>query len=209
MPDTSQLVAFVIASAVLGITPGPDIIYVITRGAAQGARAGVAAAAGLTTGVIGHTAFTVIGLSAILATSAIAFTVIKIAGAAYLIYLGIRMWRSSGVIDLSSDTDARSIGAIYRQTIAMNLLNPKVALFFLAFLPQFVNPSAGPVAPQFALLGLLFMIVAFIVMSTAGFAGAQIRRFLVRSTTAARWVQRAAGTILIALGISLAFQRQA
>ncbi len=209
MPEASQLVAFVVASVILGITPGPDIIYVITRAAAQGARAGLAAAAGLTTGIIGHTVFTVVGLSAIIAASAVAFTVIKIAGAAYLIYLGVRMWRSGGAIDLANNASVQPIGAIYRQTIVMNLLNPKVALFFLAFLPQFVNPAAGPLAPQFALLGLLFMIVAFIVMSTAGLAAGQIRRLLTKSEMTGRWIQRAAGSVLIALGVRLAFQQQA
>ena len=209
MPDPAQLFAFIVASTVLGFTPGPDIIYVITRGAAQGGRAGLAAAAGLTTGVIGHTAFAVIGLSAIIAASTLAFTVIKIAGAAYLVYLGVRMWRSGVAVDLTGDGRTQAIGAIYRQTIVMNLLNPKVALFFLAFLPQFVDPGAGPIAPQLALLGFLFMIVAFVVMSTAGLAGAQIRRFLVRSESAARCTHRAAGTILVSLGLSLAFQTRA
>ena len=207
MPEVSQLVAFVFASAILGITPGPDIIYVITRGAAQGPRAGLAAAAGLTTGIVGHTVLIVVGLSAILAASATAFTVIKIAGAAYLIYLGIRMWRSGDAIGLANDAGARPIGAIYRQTIVMNLLNPKVALFFLAFLPQFVNPAAGPLPPQFALLSVIFMIVSFTIMASAGFAGGQIRRLLTKRAMAGRWIQRAVGSVPIALGISLAFNR--
>ena len=208
MPEASQLFAFVVASVILGITPGPDIIYVITRGAAQGSRAGLAAAAGLTTGIIGHTVLTVVGLSAIIAASAVAFTVIKIAGAAYLIYLGIRMWRSSEAFDFTNGAGAQPIGAIYRQTIIMNLLNPKVALFFLAFLPQFVNPAAGALPPQFVLLGTIFMIVGFTVMATAGLAGGRIRNLLEKSRVAGLWTQRTAGTILIALGISLAFARQ-
>ncbi len=208
MPEPSQLIAFVVAATILGFTPGPDIIYVITRGATQGPRAVIAAAAGLTTGVIGHTALTVIGVSAILAASATAFTIVKLAGAAYLIYLGINAWRS-GPLDFTAPNDAKAIGAIYRQTIVMNLLNPKVALFFLAFLPQFADPTAGPLAPQLTLLGILFMIVAFMVMSLAGLAGAHLRRLLVGSIVATRWANRAAGTVFIMLGVGVALQNRA
>ena len=145
MPDTANLLAFIAASALLGITPGPDIIYVVMRGAAQGRRAGLAAAAGLCTGIVGHIALCAAGLSAIIAGSATAFTVIKIAGAAYLVWLGIALWRSRGGIDLSGNATVQPIAGIYRQSIVMNLLNPKVALFFLAFLPQFVTPDGAPV----------------------------------------------------------------
>ena len=207
MPEPSQLIAFVVAATLLGITPGPDIIYVITRGATQGPRPAIAAAAGLTTGVIGHTALTVVGISAILAASATAFTVVKLAGAAYLIYLGIRAWRS-GPLSFADADGGKAVGAIYRQTIIMNLLNPKVALFFLAFLPQFVNPAAGPVGPQLALLGALFMAVAFVVMSSAGLIGAQLRGLLVRSRHAARAANKVAGSVFIVLGIGVALQNR-
>ena len=206
MPDTTQLIAFVAASAILGVTPGPDIIYVITRGAAQGPRAGIAAAAGLSTGIVAHTALCVVGLSAVLAASATAFTVIKLAGAAYLVYLGVRMWLSRESLDLSADGGGAPVGAIYRQSIVMNVLNPKVAIFFLAFLPQFVDPSAGPVAPQFALLGTIFMVVSFVVMGLAGLGGGQLRRVLAQSERAARTIRFAAGGVLVALGVRLAFE---
>ena len=207
MPEPAQLIAFVLASAILGVTPGPDIIYVVMRGAAQGPRAGLAAAAGLCTGIVGHTLLCVIGLSAALAASAIAFTAIKLAGAAYLVYLGIRMWRGGRRLDLSGGTEAMPLGAIYRQSVVLNLLNPKVALFFLAFLPQFVSPAAGSLALQFAVLGLLFMLVSFVVMGGAGLAAGQIRRLLVTSRHGARRIRLAAGGVLIALGLRLAFER--
>ncbi len=206
MPEPAQLAGVVLASAILGITPGPDSIYVITRGAAQGPRAGVAAAAGLSTGIIGHTMLCVAGISAVLAASAPAFTVIKLLGAAYLVYLGVRMWRARERPDLAGDGKRRSMAAIYRQSIVMNLLNPKVALFFLAFLPQFVSPAAGPVAVQLTVLGVIFMFVSFAVMSAAGFAGGEIRRLLATSNRAARWIQCTAGGVLVALGIRLAFE---
>ena len=209
MPDASQIAAFIAASAILGITPGPDIIYVIVRGAAQGPRAGLAAAAGLCTGIIGHTALCVAGVSALLAASATAFAIVKYAGAAYLVWLGIGIWRGGGRIEFSAGGAAMPVAAIYRQTILMNLLNPKVALFFLAFLPQFADPAAGPLAPQLALLGFLFMVVSFAVMGSAGIAGGQLRRLLAGRPAGLRGVQYAAGAILVALGLRLAFQEAA
>ena len=206
MPEPAQLLVFVIASAILGVTPGPDIIYVITRGAAQGPRAGLAAAAGVSTGIIGHTMLCVAGLSALLAASAPAFTAIKLLGAVYLVYLGVRMWRARERPDLAGNGKRQSMAAIYRQSIVMNLLNPKVALFFLAFLPQFVSADAGPVAIQLGVLGAVFMIVSFAVMSAAGFAGGEIRKQLATSGRAARWLQCTAGGVLVALGIRLAFE---
>ncbi len=206
MPEPAQLLVFVIASAILGVTPGPDIIYVITRGAAQGPRAGLAAAAGVSTGIIGHTMLCVAGLSALLAASAPAFTAIKLLGAVYLVYLGVRMWRARERPDLAGNGKRQSMAAIYRQSIVMNLLNPKVALFFLAFLPQFVSADAGPVAIQLGVLGAVFMIVSFAVMSAAGFAGGEIRKQLATSGRAARWLQCTAAGVLVALGIRLAFE---
>lgn len=206
MPDLTQLIAFVAASAILGVTPGPDIIYVVTRGAAQGPRAGLAAAAGLSTGIVAHTVLCVVGLSAVLAASALAFEVIKIAGAAYLIYLGVRMWLSRESFDLMANDGGKSVWSIYRQSIVMNVLNPKVAIFFLAFLPQFVSPEAGPVGPQFALLGIIFMVVSFVVMGLAGIGGGQLRRVLTRSERVANGIKYAAGGVLVALGLRLAFE---
>jgi len=206
MPEWSNLATFAAASLILGVTPGPDIIYVIVRGAAQGPRAGIAAAAGLCTGIIGHTLLCIVGLTAVLAASAIAFTAIKALGAAYLIYLGIRMWRLREKIDFSDGGNSMPIGSIYRQTVVMNLLNPKVALFFLAFLPQFVDPGAGPVAYQFVVLGFIFMAISFVVMATAGLAGGQVRRYFAKSDKAAQRIHALAGTVLIALGIRLAME---
>ena len=148
-----------------------------------------------------------VGLSALLAASTIAFTFVKLAGAAYLGYLGIRMLLGRKQLDFSSRSDSQSLGNIYRQSIMMNLLNPKVGLFFMAFLPQFVVPEAIPVAPQFAVLGLIFMVVSFFVMASAGIAGGQAWRWLATSERASRWIQYSAGTVLIALGLRLAFEK--
>lgn len=209
MPELSTLIAFTGAAFLLGITPGPDIIYVIIRGAVQGGRAGVVAAAGLTTGLIGHTALCVIGVSAVIAASAVAFTVIKVAGAAYLVFLGVGMmkagWRGAAMDMGGGNNGIKALSAIYRQTILMNLLNPKVGLFFLAFLPQFVDPQAGPAPPQLLVLGVIFMAVSFVVMGAAGLAGGQVRRWLERRQRAGQWLNISAGGVLIALGVHLAF----
>lgn len=135
-----------------------------------------------------------------------ASAVVKYAGAAYLIWLGIGMWRGGGRIDFSRGDAAQPVAAIYRQTILMNLLNPKVALFFLAFLPQFADPDAGSLAPQLALLGFLFMAVSFVVMGTAGIAGGQVRRLLSGRLAGARGLQYVADGVLVALGLRLAFE---
>lgn len=208
MPEFSQIMMFTIATLLLALTPGPDIIYVIIRGAAQGPKAGLAAAAGLAVGVLGHTAFCIIGLTALLAASAVAFTFIKLIGAAYLIYLGVRMWMAGNALDLSTDSENQSLVSIFRQTIIMNLVNPKVALFFLAFLPQFVDPAVGPVQIQFALFGGIFMVASFVIMAGAGLAGGQVRRFLGNSEKSSRLAHKIAGTLLIGLGLRLVFQDQ-
>jgi len=208
MPDASQLATFVIVSFILGITPGPDIIYVITRSASQGARAGIAAASGLATGIIGHTALCVAGLSALLATSAVAFTVIKMAGAFYLIYLGIQMWRDRSSLNLEQNNGRAMLVDIYRQSILMNLLNPKVAIFFLAFLPQFVAADGGSTPLQLAILGVIFMIVSFIVMSLAGLAGGYLRQAVTKDERISHWIKFTAGGVLVALGVRLALQEQ-
>jgi threonine/homoserine/homoserine lactone efflux protein len=202
MLELSQIVIFTVATLLLALTPGPDIIYVIIRGATQGPKAGLAAAAGLAVGVLGHTAFCVIGLTAVLAASDVAFMIIKLIGAAYLIYLGVRIWMAGNTLDLSADGENKPLASIFSQTIIMNLVNPKVALFFLAFLPQFVDPTVG----QFALFGGIFMIVSFVVMGGAGLAGGQVRRFLGSSEEVNRLTHKIAGTLLIGLGMRLVFQ---
>lgn len=203
MPEFSQLATFIAASVLLTLTPGPDIIYVILRGAVQGPKAGLAAAAGLSVGVIGHTAFCVVGLTALLAASGLAFAVVKWMGAAYLVYLGVRMWMAGNALDLTVEGEGKSLSAIFRQTVVMNLINPKVALFFLAFLPQFVDPVAGPVQMQFAVYGLVFMVIAFIIMGAAGLAGGHVRRFLITNQNRSKWAHQIAGTVLAGLGVSL------
>lgn len=159
LPDLSILAVFLVATIALNLSPGPDMLYVISRSLGQGRRAGIVSALGIGAGTLVHTFVTAIGLSAVLLSVPIAFEFIKYAGAAYLAFLGVRMLLSSrsGASNLSSEAITPSgLGPVFRQGVFTNVLNPKVALFFLAFLPQFVDPSKGTVALQIILLGLVF-----------------------------------------------------
>ena len=154
----SQLFIFAAASVVLIFTPGPDIIYVMTRGIAQGRRAAFAAASGFSLGNIAHTLAAVAGLSAILAASATAFGLVKLAGGLYLIYIGVRLFTAGDAhLNQSSEAPAMRLGSIFRQSVIANILNPKVAIFFLAFFPQFIQPQNGAPRLQMLLLGLIFI----------------------------------------------------
>src|SRR5947209_4624879 len=156
MLGTHDLPAFLLASFLLWITPGPDTMYILARSISQGIRAGVLSALGIGCGILLHTTLAAFGLSALLAASATAFHVVKLAGAAYLIYLGVQALRGSGAL-ATPEIAAASPWRIVRQGILTNALNPKVAIFFLAFLPQFVDPAAGFGPIPFLLLGGLFV----------------------------------------------------
>jgi threonine/homoserine/homoserine lactone efflux protein len=161
MPDPSRLALFVGAALLLLVVPGPSVLYIVTQSVSHGRRAGIVSVAGITTGTLVHIAAATVGLSALLASSAVAFDVVKYLGAAYLIAVGIRRlvgWeRGAG----PQTRDARDLGRLYRQGIVVNTLNPKTALFFLAFLPQFVDPGRGTPWLQILALGLLFAALGF------------------------------------------------
>jgi threonine/homoserine/homoserine lactone efflux protein len=161
MPDPSRLALFVGAALLLLVVPGPSVLYIVTQSVSHGRRAGIVSVAGITTGTLVHIAAATVGLSALLASSALAFDVVKYLGAAYLIAVGIRrlagLERSAG----PQARDTRDLGRLYRQGIVVNTLNPKTALFFLAFLPQFVDPGRGTPWLQILALGLLFAALGF------------------------------------------------
>ncbi|NCD24720.1 MAG: LysE family translocator [Deltaproteobacteria bacterium] len=205
MVSLDQLALFSLASLVLIFTPGPDIIYVLTRGVAQGRAAALAAALGFSLGNIGHTLFAVCGLSAILASSATAFTLVKLAGGVYLIYLGVKLWRADPGLLLSGNGEHKASALIFRQSILANILNPKVAIFFLAFFPQFVRPDQGSPVLQMLILGL-----TFVVLTMLGFGVVAMGAGLLNSRLAARpalsaWLHKGAGAILVLLGLRLAW----
>ncbi len=138
-----EIALFLVASALLTIAPGPDIVYVLTRGVSQGRQAGLAAALGFATGCIFHTLAAALGVAALIRSSDLAFDAVRYAGAAYLVWIGIQALRHRASFTLAGSDGAKALLAIYRQSVIGNVLNPKVTLFFLSFLPQFVNPQAG------------------------------------------------------------------
>ena len=200
--------AFILTSAALAIAPGPDVLYVLAKGMSQGRRSALIAAAGFCSGLSIHTAASACGLSAVLVASATAFTVVKLLGAAYLAYLGVRAILSRGLISLPENQVSLSSRKIFAQAFLMNVLNPKVALFFLAFLPQFVRTEQGAIPQQLLLLGIGFGIVAFAVFSLVGLFSAAIGHYVRSRPTLTRLLDRIAGAAFILLGVRLAASSQ-
>jgi threonine/homoserine/homoserine lactone efflux protein len=205
---TQNLALFVVSGILLNLTPGQDTFYILGRSLAQGRRAGILSALGITSGCVIHTIAAAFGLSAILATSASAFLIVKAAGAAYLVYLGVSMLRdrsSSAVLETGSAGD--SAWSIFRAGMLTNVLNPKVALFFMAFLPQFVDPAAASKVGAFLFLGAVFMFNGTIwCLILAWGAAAMSRRFRERPSAAVLF-KRAAGALFIGLGFRLAVSK--
>ena len=201
MPD---IALFVAASALLAIAPGPDVIYVLTRGIAQGTRAGLAAAAGFASGCIFHTVLAAVGVAALIRSSPVAFDLVRYAGAAYLVWIGIQALRHRSSFSIEAQADRRALGTIFRQSVVGNMLNPKVTLFFLAFLPQFVNASAGHVGWQMALLGVIFMLVTLVVFGAVAMFSGWIGQWVRRNPAIGSRLNVFAGLTFIALGIRVA-----
>ena len=198
------IIAFVIASIVLSLVPGPDNIFVMTNSALRGWKIGFYTTIGLCTGLIGHTILVAIGVSVIFQTSALAFNGLKIVGACYLVYLGWLSLKSKELtIDsIGTDNDYRSY---YITGIVMNLTNPKVALFFLVFLPQFVNPINGSVTIQIFSLGILFILSALCVFSSIALLGAFLEAYLKKSSAFNKNINKLAALVYFALAINLFF----
>jgi threonine/homoserine/homoserine lactone efflux protein len=199
-----EIALFLVASALLTIAPGPDILYVLARGIAQGAKAGVAAALGFATGCIFHTALAAVGIAALIRSSDLAFNAVRYAGAAYLVWIGIQALRHRSAFSIEGASDARALATIYRQSVIGNVLNPKVTLFFLAFLPQFVNAPAGHVGMQMALLGAIFMAQTVVIFGTVAIFSGMIGRWLRTKPVIGERLNAFAGVTFIALGIRVA-----
>jgi threonine/homoserine/homoserine lactone efflux protein len=208
MPDPSQLLIFVGVVALLFISPGPAVILTLTRSVSSGPRVGIATGAGIAVGDMLHTLAAVAGLSAILMTSAWAYELVKYAGAAYLIYLGISaLRRRQSGIDMP---DADRIGALpaFRQAILIEILNPKTALFFLAFLPQFTDPARGAIWLQLLLLGAVFVLMSLVYTSLLAIFASGASGWLKRRRFLSKWQGKLTGGIYIALGLQLALQER-
>jgi threonine/homoserine/homoserine lactone efflux protein len=200
---------FLVAVLLLNATPGPDTAYILGRSIAQGRAAGLVSALGISVGCCVHALASALGLSAILAASATAFTMIKLAGGAYLVYLGIRMLlaKPATVEKAEAVRDLRSLKTIFWQALVTNILNPKVILFFLAFIPQFVQGDSPHKTAAFLFLGLAFAVISMGWNSgTACLAGMLARR-AGRSPKAKLWLERLVGGTFVALGVRLALTR--
>lgn len=205
MGDPLFWLVFFSAALALNLSPGPDLLYVLSRTFSGGRRIGVVAACGVCSGALVHVLFAALGISAILATSALAFTLVKYVGAAYLLYLGIQALRSAGsgaALEFKAGPRTTAWRA-YRQGVLVDLLNPKAAIFFMAFLPQFVRPEHGAVPLQLLLLGVLVVLVAIIVECGLVLLAARARTALRNNRTLSQWLDRVLGSILIGLGIRL------
>ncbi|MDR1310999.1 MAG: LysE family translocator [Burkholderiaceae bacterium] len=199
-PET--LVAYLLASFLLAIAPGPDNLFVLTQSALSGGRSGILVVLGLCTGLIVHTAAVTFGVAAIFQYSTLAFTLLKLAGAGYLLYLAWGAFRA-GAVTVSAEHAALTSAQLYRRGIVMNVTNPKVSIFFLAFLPQFVDPSRGAVSWQMSCLGLIFILVSFLVFSAIALMAGQLGGWLSRSERAQKWMNRIAGIVFAGLAVKL------
>ncbi len=210
-PDA--MMAFFVAALLLGIAPGPDNIFVLTQSALFGAGAGMVTTLGLVTGLCVHTTAVALGVAAIFQTSALAFTLLKTAGAGYLLWLAWLSFRAGASTAQIAQGDASSDGpayaafpgymALYRRGIVMNVTNPKVSLFFLAFLPQFCDPTRGSVAVQVLILGVLFMLATIVVFWTVAALGGRLAVWFNRSPRGQIIMQRVAGCVFVAMAAAL------
>jgi len=205
-----DLAVFIASSLLLNITPGVDFLYVLGRGATHGLRAGVWAALGIGAGCFVHITAAALGLSALLAASAAGFTLVKWIGAAYLLYMGVSMLRQRGRLGLSlpQTSEQRSMQQVFAQGFATNALNPKVALFFLAFVPQFIDAHSPTKVQAFLVLGTIFNTTGTLWNIFVAWASAFLARQLEVASRAALWLNRCLGALFVALGVRLALSQR-
>ena len=202
LPPTNDLFLFVTAAIVLLLIPGPAVLYIVARSVDQGRRAGLASSSGIATGSLIHVLAATLGLSALLVSSATAYALVKYAGAAYLIVLGIKKFREQP----AQREDVKHVGPLplsrtYAQGVLVNVLNPKTAIFFFAFLPQFVRPTRGNVTLQFLFLGLLFAVMGFVSDSVWALTAGSAAGWLRRNQTFMRNQHYVSGTVYMGLGL--------
>lgn len=204
MPDINLLLLFFASSLLLGLAPGPDNLFVMAQSAQHGKKAGLLVTLGLCTGLLVHTSAVALGLAAVFRASELAFTALKFAGAAYLLYLAWRAFRAT-----ASDAGAALVGGLnvprlYARGIVMNVTNPKVSIFFLAFLPQFTDPAKGAIAPQVMLLGGIFIVATILVFGSISLLVGTLGERFRRSAMAQKLLNWAAGSIFAGLAVRLA-----
>jgi threonine/homoserine/homoserine lactone efflux protein len=208
MPDPTTLALFSIAALALIVIPGPAVLYIVAQSVHRGRAAGIVSAAGVANGSLVHVVAASIGLSALLVESALAFEIVKVAGAIYLVYLGLRRLLGREGLGAERNADERPLRRIYTQGVVVNVLNPKTALFFLAFLPQFVDPNHGSAALQVVVLGLVWTVLAFLSDTVWAVAAGTASRWLRGNARALRAERYASGTVLFGLGAVTALARR-
>lgn len=199
---------FFAASVALGLAPGPDNIFVLTQSALHGRKAGFLVTLGLCTGLLVHTAAVALGVAAIFQTSALAFNLLKIAGAIYLLYLAWQAFRAGTARLDESREVSLALPKLYLRGVIMNITNPKVAIFFLAFLPQFADPATGPITLQIMLLGGLFIVATILVFGAIAWSAGFLGEWLTSSGRAQIVMHRVAGTIFAGLALRLAISER-
>jgi len=196
--------AFFLASTLLAIVPGPDNLFVLTQSALYGRLSGLVVVLGLCTGLIVHTMAVAFGVAVIFQASALAFTLLKICGALYLLYLAWQVFLAAPETFETQNNGRKGLGALYRRGIIMNVTNPKVSIFFLAFLPQFADPQHGSLSLQMVLLGLVFIIATILVFGTVALLGGALGSWLNRSPRMQIIMNRVAGAVFLGLALKLA-----
>jgi threonine/homoserine/homoserine lactone efflux protein len=199
---------FLLTSLVVVLIPGTGVIYTVSNGLFLGWRASIAAACGCTAGIIPHLTASILGLSAIMHMSAIAFQIIKFAGAAYLLYLAWMMWKETGSLAFNSHESKAGLWRIIKRGFLINILNPKLSIFFLAFLPLFVSPNTASPTLQMVLLSIIFMLMTFVIFVLYGISANGVRKYVVHSPKIILRMQRTFAVTFAALGIKLAITDQ-
>ena len=215
MPTFQSLVAFFGVAVLLALSPGPDNLFVLMQSVQRGWRVGIAVVVGLCLGVVVHTMAVALGLAAVFAASSIAFTVLKWCGAAYLAYLAWGAWRAPVSVGkpgdsastesaISYEISSKELLTMVRRGVVMNLTNPKVLIFFLAFLPQFADPAIGPVGPQIFVFGAVFILAAFLVFGAIALFSGAFGNLLLRSPRAQFWLNKITAVVFVGLAVKLA-----
>ena len=197
--ELNTIIYFLTASVLLTLAPGPDNMYLLAKSLASGAKSGVALSGGLASGIVFHTGLVMLGAAALIKASPFAFMTLKFVGAGYLLYLAWQAFHEQGDLELGQNNDTLAYGALYRRGVLMNILNPKVLLFFLAFLPQFVDTGSEQLALQIALLGAVFALQAFVIFAFIAICAGRVRAFISKTRNLNRILGVVQGVVLVAI----------
>ncbi|MBQ2087267.1 LysE family translocator [Selenomonas sp. AE3005] len=197
--ELNTVIYFLTASVLLTLAPGPDNMYLLAKSLASGAKSGVALSGGLASGIVFHTGLVMLGAAALIKASPFAFMALKFVGAGYLLYLAWQAFHEQGDLELGQNNDTLAYGALYRRGVLMNILNPKVLLFFLAFLPQFVDTGSEQLALQIALLGAVFALQAFVIFAFIAICAGRVRAFISKTRNLNRILGVVQGVVLVAI----------